>query len=60
PLFPPVTIAVLPFREKKSIENALRDSIDIVSSNFRKAKKKKGNFPREREVTFLIISGNWR
>ena len=40
-------------------DSALRDSIDIVSSNFRKAKKKKGNFPREREVTFLIISGNW-
>ena len=32
----------------------------FLSSNFRKAKKKKGNFPREREVTFLIISGNWR
>lgn len=59
-LFLSVIIAVLFFREKKFIENVLRDSIDIVSFNFRKVKKKKGNFFREREVIFFIIFGNWR
>lgn len=59
-LFLLVTIVVLFFREKKFIENALRDLIDIVSFNFCKVKKKKGNFFCEREVIFFIIFGNWR
>ncbi|ETJ41948.1 hypothetical protein Q604_UNBC04096G0001, partial [human gut metagenome] len=41
-------------REKKSIENALRDSIDIVSSNFRKAKKRKVTSPARGKLPFSL------
>ncbi|MNY29258.1 hypothetical protein D3C86_1632890 [compost metagenome] len=60
PLLPPVTIAVFPLREKKSIENALSDSIDIMWLHNPLGKKKERQLPPVRgksPFSYSLVTG---